>query len=76
MARPLTLEWSEDALHDLDRFAVFLHQQHPRLAPIVAREIISKSQILCDTPLLGRPIGGRAEYRQVVLQVLNAAYVF
>jgi plasmid stabilization system protein ParE len=76
MARPLTLEWSEDALSDLDRFAGFLHQQHPRLAPIVAREIISKSEILCDTPQLGRPIGGRAEYRQVVLQVLNAAYVF
>jgi plasmid stabilization system protein ParE len=36
----------------------------------------SKSQLLCETPLLGRPIGGRAEYRQVVLQVLNAAYVF
>ena len=76
MARPLTLEWSEDALSDLDRFAGFLHQQHPRLAPFVAHEIISKSLILCDTPLPGRPIGGRAEYRQVVLQVLNAAYVF
>ena len=27
-------------------------------------------------PQLGRPIAGRKEYRQVVLQVLGAAYVF
>jgi plasmid stabilization system protein ParE len=26
--------------------------------------------------MLGHPIGGREEYRQIVLQVLNAAYVF
>jgi hypothetical protein len=26
--------------------------------------------------MLGRPIKGREEYRQIVLQVLNSAYVF
>ena len=46
------------------------------LATIVAGEIVRKTQILSDIPLLGRPIEGREEYRQVVLQVLNAAYVF
>ncbi len=72
----MKLEWSDDALADLDRFANFLQQQHPWLAKIVADEIIAKAQILSEHPLLGRPIAGREEYRQIVLQVLNAAYVF
>jgi plasmid stabilization system protein ParE len=72
----MTLEWSGDALADLDRFAVFLHQHHPSLARIVAREIVEKAQILSDHPQLGRPIAGRDDYRQIVLRVLNAAYVF
>jgi plasmid stabilization system protein ParE len=72
----MTLEWSDDALADLDRFAAFLHQHHPALARIVAREIVEKAQILSHHPHLGRPIAGRDEYRQVVLRVLNAAYVF
>ena len=72
----MTFEWSDDALTDLDRFAAFLHQHHPSLARIVAREIVDKAQILSDHPQLGRAIAGRDEYRQVVLRVLNAAYVF
>jgi len=72
----MTLEWSGDALADLDRFAAFLHQHHPSLARIVAREIVEKAQVLSDHPQLGCPIVGRDEYRQVVLRVLNATYVF
>jgi toxin ParE1/3/4 len=72
----MKLEWSVDALADLDRFASFLHDRHPSLAKVVAGEIIDKAQILSEHPLLGRALEGREEYRQVVLQVLNAAYVF
>lgn len=72
----MKLEWSADALHDLNRFAEFLHQQHPAFAKIVAQEIIAKSNMLAEQPLLGRPIAGHEEYRQVVLRILNAAYVF
>ena len=72
----MILEWSEDALADLDRFAAFLQQHHPSLAKIVAEEIIDRAQLLSEHPLLGRPIEGREEYRQIILQVLNAAYVF
>jgi toxin ParE1/3/4 len=72
----MKLEWSDDALADLDRFAGFLQQQHPWLAKIVADEIIAKAQILSEHPRIGRPIAGHEQYRQIVLQVLNAAYVF
>ena len=43
---------------------------------IVATEIIEKVRVLSEHLQLGRPIAGREEYRQIVLQVLGAAYVF
>jgi toxin ParE1/3/4 len=70
------LEWSAAALADLDRFAAFLHDRHPRLAKIVAAEIQAKAGIVAEHPLIGRPIAGRPEYRELVLEVLNAPYVF
>lgn len=72
----MNLEWSNEALADLDRFAEFLNREHPALAAIVASEIIGRAQVLSEHPQLGRPIAGREEYRQIVLQVLRAAYVF
>ena len=71
----MKLEWSDEALADLDRFAEFLDRERPSLAAIVATEIIDKVRVLSEHPQLGRPIAGREEYRQIVLQVL-AAYVF
>jgi plasmid stabilization system protein ParE len=41
----MKVEWSRDALADLDRFAAFLHDKHPALAPRVAQEIKAKAQI-------------------------------
>jgi plasmid stabilization system protein ParE len=72
----MKLEWSADALADLDRFATFLNDQHPRLARIVGAAIIERAQVLAEHPQIGRRLGGREEYRQIVLQVLNAPYVF
>jgi plasmid stabilization system protein ParE len=72
----MKVEWSDAALADLARFATFLRQQRPSLAGIVAEEIIKRVKLLADHPMLGSPIKGREEYRQIVLQVLNSAYVF
>lgn len=72
----MKLEWSVDALADLDRFERFLRHQHPHLAPIVAEAIIDAAHVLEEHPKLGRPIAGRDDYRQMVLQVLNATYIF
>jgi plasmid stabilization system protein ParE len=68
----MKVEWSDDALADLDRFSSLLQQHHPSLAAVVAEE----AQILSERQLLGRPIAGREEYRQLVLRVVNSAYVF
>lgn len=73
---PIDLQWSDDALADLDRFAAFLHAQSSELAPVVADAIIERAHLLSRHPKLGRPLAGREEYRQLVLQVLGAAYVF
>jgi len=55
----MKLEWSDEALADLDRFAGFLDREHPSLAAIVATEIIDKVRVLSEHPQLGRPIAGR-----------------
>jgi plasmid stabilization system protein ParE len=46
------------------------------LAERVARELVFKAQMLSKLPHSGRALAGRQEYRQVVLRVLNARYVF
>lgn len=62
----MKLEWLAEALADLDRFALFLHEHHPNLAAIAAAEIMEKARLLSERPLLGRPVAGREEYRQIV----------
>jgi len=52
----MRVEWSDAALDDLDRFALFLKRNHPSLARVVARAIIEKAAILADHPQLGRPL--------------------
>lgn len=61
LAQAMKLEWSDEALADLDRFVEFLNQQQPSLAPLVAKEIVDKVQVLSAHPQLGRPITGREE---------------
>jgi plasmid stabilization system protein ParE len=39
----MKIEWSDDALADLDRFATFLRETYPALAERVARELVSKA---------------------------------
>jgi toxin ParE1/3/4 len=72
----MKLEWSAAALADLNRFGAFLHERHPRLAKIIAAEIQNKAQILAEHPLIGRAIEGRSEYRELILDVANAMYIF
>ena len=63
LAQSMKVEWSNEALADLDRFVEFLDREHPSLAAIVATEIIEKVRVLSEHPQLGRPIAGREEYR-------------
>jgi plasmid stabilization system protein ParE len=72
----VNLEWSTGALLDLERFAEFLHEHHPGLAAVIASEILSKAESLVSHPHLGRPSSGRNEYREIVLRVRGADYVF
>ena len=75
MAGTVDIEWSLDALADLDRFATFLHEQFPDLAARVAHELIIRADVLRRHPKLGRPIAARGEYRELLLQVLGGTYV-
>ena len=74
VAGPVAIEWSLDALADLDRFATVLHDHFPELAVRVAEELIVRADVLSRHPKLGRPLGNRQEYRELVLQVLGGTY--
>lgn len=76
MAGSVTVDWSDDALADLNRFAAFLEEHSRQLAPVIAEAIIARTEMLANHPKLGRSIAGREEYRQLVLDVLGGAYVF
>jgi plasmid stabilization system protein ParE len=68
----MNLEWSADALADLNRFEAFLAENHPDLAANVAREIVAKIAVLAEHPLMGRSLAGRSEYRELLLEVAGA----
>lgn len=55
----MKLEWSAEALADLDRFADFLRERHPQLSKFVAHEIVAQAQILAEFPQTGRVLAGR-----------------
>jgi plasmid stabilization system protein ParE len=73
VAGSITVDWSDDALADLNRFAAFLEEHSPKLAPVIAGAIIARTELLAHQPRLGRAIAGREEYRQLVLDVLGGA---
>lgn len=74
VAGPIEIEWSLDALADLDRFAAFLHDRFPDIAADGGREPIERADILRRHPNLGRSIAGREEYRDILLEVLGGTY--
>ncbi len=71
----MKLEWSTEALADLDRFAAYLNEHYPTLAGQVAEAIVAKSRLIEEHPLIGRPVQGGSEYREVIVRVLNARYI-
>lgn len=73
----MKLVWSVGALADLERFATFLHEQHPALAKRIAPAIVKRARIIAAYPEIGRSLGGSdSGYRELNMQVLNASYVF
>ena len=67
VAESIDLDWSDDALADLDRFAAFLQDQSPELAAIVAEEIIARAQLLSRHPKLGRRDAARLPWARGAL---------
>jgi len=45
------------------------------MAKVVGHDLIEKTRVLGENPRLGHQIAGHGHYRQIVLRVLNAAYV-
>ena len=74
MAGPVEIQWSVDALDDLQRFADFLHERYPRLAGRVAGELITRTDVLRRHPQMGRPVGKSRVYRELVLAVFGGIY--
>ena len=72
----MKVEWTKRALADLDRFAIFLQDKFPSLASKLGSEILIKAEIIGRNPLMGRLIEPTSDYRHVVLNVLNSAYIF
>jgi hypothetical protein len=58
LAQAMKLEWSDEALADLDRFVEFLNQQQPSLAPLVAKENCRQGASTIRPPAVGK-----ADYR-------------
>jgi toxin ParE1/3/4 len=74
VAGPVDIEWSVDALDDLQRFADFLHERYPELAGRVAGELITRTELLRRHPNIGRPVGKSRVYRELVLAVLGGIH--
>jgi plasmid stabilization system protein ParE len=72
----MRLIWSESALADLERFAAFLQNDHPKLAKQIAPEIIKRARMIADYPEIGRVVDDASSYRELNVSVLNAIYVF
>lgn len=70
------LIWSVNALADLERFAAFLRDHHPRLATRIAPEIMKRARMIGDHPGIGRVIEKGGIYRELNVSVLNGIYVF
>jgi plasmid stabilization system protein ParE len=58
----------------VDRFAAFLHERFPDLAARVANGLVGRTDVLRRHLKLGRPIRGREEHRELLLQVLGGTY--
>lgn len=71
----MKLRWSAHALADLNRFAAFLRDRHPRMAKRIGPELLKRADMIADYPDLGRLIDVEG-YRELSQSVLNAVYVF
>ena len=75
MEQALKIFWSRLALGDLDRFVEFLEPTSPRLAQIIPAELVKRVDLVSKNPHVGRALDETGAFRQVVVQVLGAAYV-
>lgn len=70
-----TIKWLPEALVDVERLHAFIREKSPDAAARVAGAILQGSQLLEDSPQLGRPMPDETSRRELFLPFAAGAYV-
>lgn len=75
MAQTVTVRWLPEALSDIERLHLFLHDKNPEAAARAAAVILKGAMMLKATPRIGRPMPDETGRRELFLSFGSGAYV-